>query len=378
MVVELFNPSNDSNDLREGVAKLCEYYPAAYWEKLDSEKSYPIAFVRALAQFRYLSVLIPKEYGGPGLKFSDCAAILEEVHRAGCNAEFCHSQMYTIGTLLRHSKLPQKQRWFPRMASGELRLQAFGVEEMNGDAHASTVKAFARRAGDHYVINGKKIWTGRIENSDLMILLARTAPIDRASPKADCFSAFVIDIKASCGNGLSIRPIWTTSHPVSEALFVNLQLPVENLIGDEGDGLKIILSSINAEKILVASEYLGDAKWFIQRASKCARERTAFGRPIWQIQKIQFSIAKSSSATRRADLIVREAARLYGNEIECGALANIAKMHAIDAACQAVNSCKRTTESAGLVEEFEVERKCRERGLHQVAPISTDHAVLDL
>ena len=365
---------DDYTDIRDAVAKLCAQFPGEYWRKLDREMAYPTDFVNALTQSGYLSVLIPEEYGGAGLKLSAGAAILEEVHRAGCNAGACHAQMYTMGTVLRHGNDEQKKQWLPRIASGETRLQAFGVTEPTSGTDTSSIKTFARRDGNNdYVVSGQKIWTSRAEHSDLMVLLARTTPKEQAKKRTDGLSVFLVDMKEARGNGLSIRPIRTMmNHSTTEVFFDGLRVPAENLIGEEGKGFRYILSGMNAERILIASECIGDAKWFIKKASDYARERSVFGRPIGQNQGIQFPIAKAYAAMRAAELMVREATRLYEAGEDCGAEANMAKMLAADASWDAANACVQTHGGFGFAEEYDVERKFRETRLYQVAPISTN------
>ncbi|ETR76778.1 acyl-CoA dehydrogenase [Afipia sp. P52-10] len=360
-------------DIRDAVAKLCESFPGEYWRKLDREMAYPTEFVKALTDSGYLSVLIPEEYGGAGLKLGAGAAILEEIHRAGCNAGACHAQMYTMGTVLRHGNDAQKKQFLPRIATGELRLQAFGVTEPTSGTDTSSLKTTAKREGDHYVVNGQKIWTSRAEHSDLMILLARTTPKDQAAKRTDGLSVFIVDMKAALGNGLTIRPIRTMmNHSTTEVFFDNMRVPAENLIGDEGKGFRYILSGMNAERILIASESIGDAKWFIKKATDYASQRVVFGRPIGQNQGIQFPIAKAYAAMRAAELMVREAVRLYEAGLDCGAEANMAKMLAADAAWEAANACVQTHGGFAFAEEYDVERKFRETRLYQVAPISTN------
>ncbi|MGO9359753.1 MAG: acyl-CoA dehydrogenase family protein [Xanthobacteraceae bacterium] len=364
---------DEFKDIREAVAKLCGQFPGDYWRALDREMAYPAAFVDALTKAGYLSVLIPEEYGGAGLKLSAAAAILEEIQRAGCNGGGCHAQMYTMGTLLRHGNDAQKSKWLPRIASGELRLQAFGVTEPTSGTDTSSLKTFARRDGDHYVVNGQKIWTSRAEHSDLMILLARTTPKEQAKKRTDGLSVFIVDMKAARNNGLTIRPIRTMmNHATTEVFFDNLRVPAENLIGEEGKGFRYILSGMNAERILIAAECIGDAKWFIAKASGYARERVVFGRPIGQNQGVQFPIAKAYAAMRAAELMVRDATHKYEAGIDCGAEANMAKMLAADASWDAANACVQTHGGFGFAEEYDVERKFRETRLYQVAPISTN------
>ncbi|OQW54357.1 MAG: acyl-CoA dehydrogenase [Proteobacteria bacterium SG_bin9] len=365
---------DEYTDIREAVAKLCAQFPGEYWRKLDREMAYPTEFVGALTQSGYLSVLIPEEYGGAGLKISAGAAILEEVHRAGCNAGACHAQMYTMGTVLRHGNDEQKKKWLPKIASGEIRLQAFGVTEPTSGTDTSSIKTFARKEGNsEYVVSGQKIWTSRAEHSDLMVLLARTTPKDQVKKRTDGLSVFLVDMKAARGNGLTIRPIRTMmNHSTTEVFFDELRVPAENLIGEEGKGFRYILSGMNAERILIASECIGDAKWFTKKSADYARERGVFGRPIGQNQGIQFPIAKAYAAMRAAELMVREATRLYEAGEDCGAEANMAKMLAADASWEAANACIQTHGGFGFAEEYDVERKFRETRLYQVAPISTN------
>ena len=366
--------TQDYADIRDAVAKLCAQFPGEYWRKLDREMTYPSAFVDALTQAGYLSVLIPEEYGGAGLKVSAACAILEEIQRAGCNGGGCHAQMYTMGTLLRHGNDAQKAQWLPKIASGELRLQAFGVTEPTSGTDTSSLKTFARRDGnDGYIVNGQKIWTSRAEHSDLMILLARTTPKEQAAKRTDGLSVFLVDMREARGKGLEIRPIRTMmNHATTEVFFTDLRVPAVNLIGEEGKGFRYILSGMNAERILIAAECIGDAKWFIAKATNYAKERHVFGRPIGQNQGVQFPIAKSYAMMRAAELMVREAARKYEAGEDCGAEANMAKMLAADASWEAANACVQTHGGFGFAEEYDVERKFRETRLYQVAPISTN------
>jgi acyl-CoA dehydrogenase len=365
--------NDEFHDIRDAVAKLCAQFPGEYWRKLDREMKYPSEFVKALTEAGYLSVLIPEEYDGAGLKLSAAAAILEEIQRAGCNGGGCHAQMYTMGTLLRHGNDAQKAKWLPKIASGELRLQAFGVTEPTSGTDTSSLKTVARRDGDHYVVNGQKIWTSRAEHSDLMILLARTTPKEQAKKRTDGLSVFIVDMREAKGNGLEIRPIRTMmNHATTEVFFTDMKVPAENLIGDEGKGFRYILSGMNAERILIASECIGDAKWFIAKATAYAKERVVFGRPIGQNQGIQFPIAKSYAMMRAAELMVKDATRKYEAGLDCGAEANMSKMLAADAAWEAANACVQTFGGFGFAEEYDVERKFRETRLYQVAPISTN------
>ena len=365
---------DEHTDIRDAVTKLCGQFPGEYWRKLDREMAYPKAFVDALTESGYLSVLIPEEYGGAGLKLSAATAILEEIHRNGCNAGACHAQMYTMGTVLRHGSESQKSQWLPKIASGELRLQAFGVTEPTSGTDTSSLKTFARREGnDSYIVNGQKIWTSRAEYSDLMILLARTTPKEQVKKRTDGLSVFIVDMREAKTAGLSIRPIRTMmNHSTTEVFFTDMRVPAENLIGEEGKGFRYILSGMNTERILIASECIGDAKWFIEKASTYARDRSVFGRPIGQNQGVQFPIAKTYAAMRAAELMVKEAVRKYEAGLDCGAEANMAKMLAADASWEAANACVQTYGGFGFAEEYDVERKFRETRLYQVAPISTN------
>jgi alkylation response protein AidB-like acyl-CoA dehydrogenase len=365
--------TEDYADIREAVAKLCAQFPGEYWRKLDREMAYPKAFVDALTEAGYLSVLVPEEYGGSGLKLSAAAAVLEEIQRAGCNGGGCHAQMYTMGTVLRHGSDEQKAKWLPKIASGELRLQAFGVTEPTSGTDTTSLKTTARRDGDHYVVNGQKIWTSRAEHSDLMILLARTTPKDQVKKRTEGLSVFIVDMREAKGNGLTIRPIRTMmNHATTEVFFDNMKVPAENLIGEEGKGFRYILSGMNAERILIAAECIGDAKWFIAKATNYAKDRVVFGRPIGQNQGIQFPIAKAYASMRAAELMVREATRRYEAGMDCGAEANMAKMLAADASFEAANAAIQTHGGFGFAEEYDIERKFRETRLYSVAPISTN------
>ena len=364
---------DEFHDIRDAVAKLCAQFPGEYWRKLDRQMAYPKEFVDALTEAGYLSVLIPEEYGGSGLKLSAAAAILEEIQRAGCNGGGCHAQMYTMGTVLRHGNDAQKAQYLPGIASGKLRLQAFGVTEPTSGTDTSSLKTVAKRDGDHYIVNGQKIWTSRAEHSDLMILLARTTPKEQAKKRTDGLSVFIVDMREAKGKGLEIRPIRTMmNHATTEVFFTDKRVPAENLIGEEGKGFRYILSGMNAERILIASECIGDAKWFIAKASAYATERVVFGRPIGQNQGVQFPIAKAYAAMRAAELMVKEATRKYEAGLDCGAEANMAKMLAADASWEAANACVQTHGGFGFAEEYDVERKFRETRLYQVAPISTN------
>jgi len=360
--------------IRAAVRALCTGFPGEYWSKLDRERAYPTEFVDALTQAGFLAALIPEQYGGSGLTMSSAVAIMEEIQAAGCNGAPCHAQMYTMGTVLRHGNDDQKSRFLPGIASGELRLQAFGVTEPTSGTDTLALRTSAVRDGnDSYVINGQKIWTSRAEHSDLMLLLARTTPRDQVKKRTEGLSVFIVDMKAAKDHGLSISPIRTMmNHSTTEVFFTDLKVPAENLIGEEGKGFRYILSGMNAERILIAAECIGDAKWFIDKASNYARERAVFGRPIGQNQGIQFPIAKAYAAMRAAELMVKEATRKYEAGLDCGAEANMAKMLAADASWEAANACVQTHGGFGFAEEYDVERKFRETRLYQVAPISTN------
>ncbi|KRE07262.1 acyl-CoA dehydrogenase [Bosea sp. Root670] len=365
--------ASDHSDIRDAVARLCVDFPGEYWRKLDREMAYPAGFVAALTESGFLSALIPEEYGGAGLTLSAAAVIMEEIQRQGCNGAACHAQMYVMGTVLRHGSEDQKQRYLPKIASGELRLQAFGVTEPTSGTDTTALRTTARREGDHYIVNGQKIWTSRAAQSDLMLLLARTTPRDQVAKRTDGLSVFILDMREALKDGLTIRPIRTMmNHATTEVFFDNVKVPAENLVGEEGKGFRYILSGMNAERILIAAECVGDAKWFIDKASTYARERHVFGRPIGQNQGIQFPIAKAYANMRAAELMVREAIRLYEAGANPGAEANMAKMLAADASFEAANACVQTHGGFGFAEEYDVERKFRETRLYQVAPISTN------
>ena len=360
-------------DIRIAVRKLCQRFPGEYWRRLDREAAYPSEFVAALTKSGFLATLIPEAYGGAGLSLSAAAAVLQEIQRAGCNGAACHAQMYIMGTLLRHGSEAQKARYLPRVASGELRLQAFGVTEPASGTDTGSITTAARREGGHYVVNGQKIWTSRAAQSDLMLLLARTTPRDQVRKRTDGLSVFILDMQAAKEAGLSIRPIRTMmNHSTTEVFFDNVRVPAENLVGEEGKGFRYILSGMNAERILIAAECVGDAQWFIERATAYAKERVVFGRPIGQNQGVQFPIAKAYASMRAAELMMREATRLYETGADCGAEANMAKMLAADASNEAANVCIQTHGGFGFAEEYDIERKFRETRLYQVAPISTN------
>jgi alkylation response protein AidB-like acyl-CoA dehydrogenase len=361
------------SDIRAEVRKLCANFPGEYWRKLDREMAYPTEFVDALGRAGFLAALIPEEYGGSGLPLSAAAAILEEVQHAGCNSGACHAQMYIMGALLRHGNEEQKRRYLPRIASGALRLQAFGVTEPTSGSDTSSLKTTAVRNGDHYAVNGQKIWTSRAEHSDLMLLLARTTPREQVTKRTDGLSLFLVDMQAAKQSGLTIRPIRTMmNHATTEVFFDDVKVPAENLVGEEGKGFRYVLSGMNAERILIAAECIGDAKWFIDKAAAYGQERVVFGRPIGQNQGVQFPIAKAYAQMRAAELMVHKAASLFEAGANCGAEANMAKMLAADASWAAGEACLQTYGGFGFAEEYDVERKFRETRLYQVAPISTN------
>jgi alkylation response protein AidB-like acyl-CoA dehydrogenase len=369
----MYQPGETYDDIREAVGKLCAEFPASYWRALDREMAYPAAFVQALTEAGWLGALVPENFGGSGLPLSAAAVILEEIHRSGGNAGACHAQMYTMGTLLRHGSEAQKTQYLPKIADGTLRLQAFGVTEPSSGTDTGALRTTAKRDGSNYVINGQKIWTSRAEHSDLMLLLARTTPLEEGMKKTQGLSVLLVDMREALGNGLTLRPIRTMmNHATTEVFFDNLRVPAENLIGEEGKGFRYILSGMNAERILIASECIGDAKWFIEHSVAYAKDRQVFDRPIGQNQGIQFPIAKAYANMRAAELMVKEALALYENDGNPGAEANMAKMLAADASNEAANVALQTHGGFGFAEEYDVERKFRETRLYQVAPISTN------
>jgi hypothetical protein len=355
------------------VARLCAGFPGEYWRALDRDRTYPTEFVTALTEAGYLSVLIPEEYGGSGLGLSAATAVLEEIHRSGCNGGAAHAQMYTMGTILRHGTPDQKARYLPAIASGALRLQAFGVTEPTSGTDTTRLRTFARREGDKYIVNGQKIWISRAEHSDLMVLLCRTTAREDAAKPSDGMSVLLVDMRTAVGNGLTIRPIRTMlNHATTELFFDNLEVPVENLIGAEGKGFKYILDGMNAERILIASECIGDGRFFIERAAAYARDREVFGRPIGQNQGIQFPIARAHVQLTAAALMVDKAAEMFDAGLPCGTEANMSKMLASEASWYAADMCIQTHGGFGFAEEYDIERKFRETRLYQVAPISTN------
>ncbi len=360
-------------EIRDGIRRLCADFPGTYWQELDAERRYPTEFVTALAREGWLSLLIPEEYGGSGLGLSAATAVLEEVHRSGCNGGAAHAQMYTMGTVLRHGSGSQKAMYLPKIASGELRLQAFGVTEPTSGTDTTRIRTFARREGDQYVINGQKIWISRAEHSDLMVLLVRTSPREECAKPTDGISVLLVDMREAIGNGLTIRPIRTMlNHATTELFFDDLRVPADSLIGEEGKGFRYILSGMNAERILIASECIGDARFFIDRASAYAKDRSVFGRPIGQNQGIQFPIARAYVQMTAAAAVVDNAAALFDAGVQPGTEANMAKMLASEASWFAADMCVQTHGGFGFAEEYDIERKFRETRLYQVAPISTN------
>ena len=376
-LVDAASDTADADDetvaIRESVRALCADFPGEYWRELDRARAYPTAFVKALTEAGFLAALIPEEYGGSGLGLRAAAAILEEIHKSGCNGAACHAQMYIMGTILRHGSDAQKAQWLPGIASGELRLQAFGVSEPTSGTDTLSLRTTAVRKGDRYVVNGQKVWTSRAEHSDVMLLLARTTPKDKVEKKGEGLSVFIVDMREAVGNGLTIRPIRTMiNHSTTEVFFDDLEVPAENLIGDEGKGFRYILDGMNSERVLIGAECIGDARWFIDKAVGYAKERNVFGRPIGQNQGIQFPIARAYAATEAADLMVQRAARLFEAGRSIGEEANMAKLLAAEASWQAADMCLQTHGGYGFSEEYDIERKFRETRLYQIAPISTN------
>jgi len=360
-------------EIRESVRRLCARFPGAYWRELDARRAYPAEFVRAMTEAGFLSALIPEAYGGSGLGLRAAATILEEVHRSGGNGAACHAQMYTMGSLLRHGSEAQKAAYLPAIASGELRLQAFGVTEPDAGTDTSRITTFAKKSGDKYVVNGRKIWISRAEHSDLLLLLCRTTARASAARATDGMSVLLIDTREAVGAGLTIRPIRTMiNHATTELTFDNLEVPASSLIGEEGQGFRYILDGMNAERILIAAECIGDAKFFVERASRYAKERVVFGRPIGANQGVQFPLARAYVQTVAAGLMVERAASLFEAGEPCGTEANMAKLTASEASWFAADMCLQTHGGFGFAEEFDIERKFRETRLYQIAPISTN------
>ncbi len=360
-------------EIREEVKKLCARFPGEYWRKLDAARAYPSEFVAALTAAGYLSVLIPEEYGGAGLGLGAASAILETIHAEGGNGAACHAQMYTMGTVLRHGTEAQKRRYLPEIAAGRLRLQAFGVTEPTSGTDTGALRTTARREGERYIVNGQKVWTSRAEHSDLMLLLARTEKREAGRKKTDGLSVFLVDMREVLGRGLTIRPIRTMmNHNSCEVFFDSMEIPADSLIGEEGKGFRYILDGMNAERLLIASESIGDAKWFTARSVAYASERRVFDRPIGQNQGVQFPIARAYAQWRAAELMVRLGCEKFEAGLPCGEEANMAKLLAADAAWAAAETCVQTHGGFGFAEEYDIERKFRESRLYQVAPISTN------
>jgi acyl-CoA dehydrogenase len=360
-------------DLRAGVRSLCKAYPDAYWRDLDARRAYPDAFVRALTAAGYLSALIPEEFGGSGLGIDEASIIMEEINRSGANAGACHAQMYTMGTVLRHGSEAQKREFLPKIARGDLRLQAFGVSEPTTGSDTTQLKTMAVRRGDRYVVRGQKIWISRAEHSDLLLLIARTTPVAEVKKRTEGLSVFLVDMRQAVGHGLTIRPIRTMmNHATTELFFDDLEIPADALIGEEGKGFRYLIDGLNAERILIAAECVGDGRWFIDRATKYANERIVFNRPIGQNQGVQFPIARAHVNVEAADLMRIRAADLFDRGEACGAEANMAKLLAADASWEAANVAVQTHGGFGFAEDYDIERKFRETKLYQVAPISTN------
>ncbi len=367
------DPDQTFPEIRDAVRKLCARFPGTYWRALDRDRAYPTEFVRALTEAGFLSVLIPEEYGGSGLGLAAGAAVLEEIHRSGCNGGACHAQMYTMGVVLRHGSRTQKEAYLPKIASGNLRLQAFGVTEPDAGTDTTRISTFAKRVGDTYVVNGRKLWISRAEHSDLMVLLCRTTKREEAAKPSDGMSVLLIDMREAVGNGLTITPVRTMlNHATTELAFEDLVVPAANLIGEEGKGFRYILDGMNAERILIAAECIGDAKFFIDRSSSYARDREVFGRPIGENQGVQFPIARAYVQMTAASLLVDHAAALFEAGAPCGTEANMVKLTASEASWYAADMAVQTHGGFGFAEEYDIERKFRETRLYQVAPISTN------
>ena len=365
--------SDQYQDIRDAIRDLCKQFPDEYFRKIDQARSYPEEFVNALTQAGWMAALIPQEYGGSGLGLTEASVIMEEINRSGGNSGACHGQLYNMGTLLRHGSTEQKNLYLPKIAAGELRLQSMGVTEPTTGTDTTKIKTTAVKKGDRYVINGQKVWISRVQHSDLMILLARTTPLDQVTKKSEGMSIFIVDLHQAIGNGLAVRPILNmVNHETNELFFENLEIPAENLIGEEGKGFKYILDGLNAERALIAAECIGDGYWFIDRVSKYVKERIVFGRPIGQNQGVQFPIARAFVNVEAASLMRDEACRLFDAKQACGTQANMAKLLAADASWEAANACLQFHGGFGFACEYDVERKFRETRLYQVAPISTN------
>jgi len=367
------HPHDEHAQLREAVRALCDQYDGAYWQKIDEARGYPEAFVDALTKAGWLAALIPEEYGGSGLTLAEASVIMEEINRSGGNAGACHGQMYNMGTLLRHGSEAQKRKYLPKIATGELRLQSMAVTEPTAGTDTSKIKTVAVKKGDRYVVNGQKVWTSRLQHSELMILLARTTLLDKVKKKSEGMSIFIVDLRLAVKQGLTVRPIRNmVNHETNEVFIDNLEIPADNLIGEEGRGFKYILDGLNAERILIAAECIGDGNWFIEKATNYARQRVVFDRPIGKNQGIQFPLARAYVNVEAANLMRFKAASLFDAREPCGAEANMAKLLAADASWEAANVCLQTHGGFGFAAEYDVERKFRETRLYQVAPISTN------
>ncbi len=373
VVNALKNAVENYQEIRDGVRALCANYDSAYWQKVDEARGYPEAFVDALTMAGWMAALIPQEYGGAGLGLAEASVIMEEINRCGGNAGVCHGQMYNMGTLLRHGSAEQKARYLPKIATGALRLQAMGVTEPSTGTDTTKIKTLAVKRGDRYIVNGQKVWISRVQHSDLMILLARTTPLASVKKKSEGMSIFLVDLHQAIGNGLTVTPIRNmVSNETNELFFDNLEIPAENLIGEEGRGFKYIIDGLNAERTLIAAECIGDGYWFVDKASKYARERVVFDRPIGMNQGVQFPIAESHIEIAAADLMRWRACELFDRHLPCGAEANMAKYLAAKASWEAANACLQTHGGFGFACEYDIERKFRETRLYQVAPISTN------
>ncbi|WP_186250612.1 acyl-CoA dehydrogenase family protein [Burkholderia gladioli] len=368
------NATTDAfQDIRDAIRDLCGQFPAEYFRKIDEARVYPAEFVDALTKAGWLAALIPQEYGGSGLGLTEASVIMEEINRNGGNSGACHGQMYNMGTLLRHGSAAQKDRYLPKIASGELRLQSMGVTEPTTGTDTTKIKTTAVRRGDRYVVNGQKVWISRVQHSDLMILLARTTPLAEVGKKSEGMSIFTVDLHEAIGRGMTVQPIPNmVNHETNELFFDNLEIPAENLIGEEGQGFRYILDGLNAERTLIAAECIGDGYWFVDKVSQYAKDRVVFGRPIGQNQGVQFPIARSYINVEAASLMRFEAARRFDAHEPCGAQANMAKLLAADASWEAANACLQFHGGFGFACEYDVERKFRETRLYQVAPISTN------
>ena len=365
--------TDDFSDIRDAVRSLCQGFPGEYWREKDRNREYPREFVQALTDSGFLAVLIPEAYGGSGLGIREASAILEEIHKSGCNGAACHAQMYIMGTLLRHGSEEQKKKYLPGIASGALRLQAFGVTEPGSGTDTTSIRTFAKKDGDGYVINGQKVWTSRVEHSDLMLLLARTTPKEEVSKRTEGLSVFLVDLRESLNRGVTIRPISTMiNHATTEVFIDDLKVSEDQRIGEEGKGFRYILDGMNAERILIGAECIGDARWFNKKASDYAKNREVFNRPIGQNQGIQFPIARAYAQSEAADLMVRKAGKLFDSGEPCGKEANMAKLLAADASWEAADVCMQTHGGFGFAEEYDIERKFRETRLYRIAPVSTN------